>query len=80
MFTALAATILFPSLIGVAPKKIQKAFPVGQYPRSPLETTFVEPGSRFALTGMLKYISLPQQLFSKVIPPLVFSEEKQICL
>ena len=35
MLTALADRISSPSLAGVGPKNMQKAFPVGQQPKSP---------------------------------------------
>jgi len=57
--TALAARISFWLLIGVGPKKMQKAPPGGQYPRSP-KSTVSWPDSKPIFSGMLKYISSPQ--------------------
>jgi uncharacterized protein len=49
-------------LIGVGPKKIQNALPVGQYPRSPTSTVSAAVASSSASTGIEKYISSPQVL------------------
>src|SRR5438552_13300628 len=52
-FTGLAGRISSPRLDGVGPKKMQKAEPGGQYPRSPMST--VSRGfSGLALTGIEK--------------------------
>lgn len=56
--TGLAGLISSPRLAGVGPKKMQKAFPGGQYPRSPTSTTSLG-FSAPILTGMEKYISSP---------------------
>jgi hypothetical protein len=53
-FTALAGRTSLPRLTGVGPKKMQKAPPVGQYPRSPTSTTSRASFSREDFTGMAK--------------------------
>ena len=49
-FTALAGRISPGTLAGVRPKKMQKALPLGQYPRSPTFTTMVAVSSSSAAT------------------------------
>ena len=52
--TADAGTILLELLIGVTPKKMQKADPGGQYPKSPISTTSFDVSSNGELIGIEK--------------------------
>lgn len=54
ILTGLYARGLSFLLTGVDPKNMQNAFPMGQYPRSPISTSSLASGSCSKCTGMVK--------------------------